>query len=65
MGSSVIIFYHPLIEVFLQLLNARINLLAESYIIELLLNGFMESFTDAVGLWFHRLGLRMIDILYS
>ena len=50
MAALPIIILHPKIQILLQLGNAAIDLLAESYCIKLILNGFVEALTDAIGL---------------
>ena len=63
MRSLVVILHQPIIQVFLQLFDAIIDLLAESYSIEFILDSFVETLTDAVGLRASGFSLRMIYIL--
>src|SRR5262249_34912752 len=56
MGSSMIVLDRPRIEIGLQLVETAIDLFAERNPIELVQDGAMKAFADAVGLW--ALGLR-------
>ena len=40
-----------------------LNLLAERNAVELVVNGLVEAFADAVRLWRFRFGLRVIDVV--
>jgi hypothetical protein len=62
MSSFVIILPHPLIEISLQLLDSVINFLAKRYLVELFLNGAMETFANAIGLGMTSFGLGVIDV---
>ena len=64
MGSYLIVFVHPDIEVGLQLADCRIDLFAEGYAIELIEHGLVKALDDAVGLRALCLGTCVIDVLH-
>ena len=59
----VVVILQPEIEVGLQLLKRRVERLAESRRVELILQGLVEALTDAVGLRMAGLRAAVIDIL--
>ena len=61
----MVIVVHPLIQILLQGFNRLIEFLAESDLVKLVENGFMEAFTNAVCLWTSRFGLRVIDVTHG
>src|SRR5207237_8498915 len=63
MGSSLIVFGDPGIEVGLQLVDRAIDLLAEGDAVELVQHGAMEALADAVGLRALGLGAGVVDVL--
>ena len=63
MGPGLIELAHPGVEVGLQLIDRRIELLAECDAIELVKHGLVESLDDAVGLWTLGLGAGVVDVL--
>src|ERR1700746_3940024 len=63
MGTRLIIFRDPRIQIGLQLVDRTIHLLAEGDTIELVEHGFVEALADAVGLRALGLGARGIDVL--
>src|SRR5205823_8653850 len=63
MGSLLVVFDDPGIEVGLQLVDRAIDLLAERQPVELVEHGSMETLADAVGLRALCLGAAVIDVL--
>ncbi len=63
MGSHLIVFGHPGIEVVLQLADGIVDLLAEGDSIELIQHSLVEPLADAVGLRALGLGAGVIDVL--
>jgi hypothetical protein len=47
-AALIIVVIDPFVQIVLQLLDSLINFLAECHMIELLQNGFVEPFADAV-----------------
>ena len=62
MRPRLIIFAEPGICISLQLLQARIELLAKRHTVELILHGAMKAFADPVGLRRSSFRLGVIDI---
>ena len=63
MRALAIVIVDPLVEIALQRFQILINLLAERNAVELVVNGLVEAFADAVRLWRFRFGLRVIDVV--
>ena len=63
MGSLLVVFDQPSVEVHLQLVQALVDLLAEGDLVELFEDRFVEAFADTVGLRTPRFGSRVINIL--
>ena len=63
MRSVLVVFDQPSVEVRLQLVQALVDLFAESDLIELFEYGLVESFADAIGLRTLRFGSRVINVL--
>jgi len=61
--SFFVVIANPLIEIGLQLLDAGVDLFAKCYLVELLQNGLVKAFADAVGLRTPGLRLCVIDVL--
>ena len=57
----MIIRSHPVVNIELQLFNARVELAPERAGVKLVLNRLMETLADAVGLRALGFGSRMID----
>ncbi len=49
-GAFIVVVIDPLVQINLQLLDTFVDLLAECHLIELLQDGLVEPFADAVGL---------------
>jgi hypothetical protein len=62
-GTNLIAFLQPQVEIALQLLDARVDLAAKGPPIQLVDHGAMGTLDDAVGLGAFDLGVRMIDVL--
>src|SRR5262245_35168031 len=65
MGSRLIVFDHPCVEVALQLADCLVKLLAEGDAIELVEHGLVEALANSIGLRALGLGSGVIDILYG
>ena len=63
MGPRLVELAHPEIEVGLQLLDRRVDLLAEGDAVELVEHGLVEALDDAVGLRALGLGSGVVDVL--
>ena len=63
MGSGLVEFAHPEVEVGLEVLDRLVELLAEGDAIELVEHGLVESLDDAVGLRALGLGWGVVDVL--
>ena len=63
MGALFIVFDEPDVEVGLQLVDRRIDLLAERNPVELVQDSAMEALTDSIGLRALGLGAAVIDVL--
>jgi hypothetical protein len=63
--SCPIVLGQPSIQIRLQFLQVGVELLAKGRGIELFLDGAMEAFTDAIGLWMPGLGAAVVDVLYN
>ena len=64
MRPLLIVVLQPCIQVRLEFLRRAIDLLAEGHAVELIQHGFVEPFTDPVGLGMPRLGACVIDVLH-
>lgn len=64
MGAQVLVV-DPVTQIHLQFFNRSVNLAPECYLIELLLDGFVEALTDAIGLRQMHLGLVCSMLLMS
>ena len=49
-GAFIVVVIDPFVQIVLQLLDGLIDFPAECHLIELLQDGFVEPFADAVGL---------------
>ena len=65
MGSLVVVVGEPSIQISLQFIERQIQLLAESDLIKLLQDRFVEPLADAICLWVPCLGLGVLDIVQS
>ena len=65
MCSLLIILLYPFIGILLNLIQTVVYLLPEGYSIEFVLNGPLETFTNAIGLWRSGFCSGMVDILDS
>ena len=54
---------HPIVQIFLQVLQTGIQSLPKRHLIKLVQYRFMEAFTNAIGLRRHRFSLRVINII--
>src|SRR3974377_287010 len=63
MGPGLVELAHPEVEVGLEVLDCRVDLLAEGYAIELVEHGLVEALDDAVGLRALGLGSGVVDVL--
>src|SRR5215813_10153827 len=63
MGTLLIVFGDPGIEIGLQLVDRAVDLLAERNPIELVQDGAMKAFADTIGLRALGLGAAVIDVL--
>lgn len=68
MGSLIImpssgtkVISHPFAQIFWWLLNIAIGLLSQCELIKLILNRFIETLTDAIGLRWYSLSLGIIN----
>lgn len=51
MGTLLVVFRQPYIQIGLQLLHRVLELFPEGDVVELVLVGAMEPLADAIGLW--------------
>ena len=63
MGAASVILIHILIQIDLQGLKVRIDLLPKSDPVELIEDRLMNPLTDSIGLWALGLGFRMLDVV--
>jgi hypothetical protein len=63
MGAVVVVVRHPIIQIGLQLLDRAVNPAPECDLIELLQDGFVEAFANAVGLRATHFGLGVFDVI--
>src|ERR1700757_4560547 len=63
MGALLIVFDEPDVEIGLQFVDRRIDLLAERNPVELVEDGAMEALANAIGLRAFGLGAAMVDVL--
>ena len=63
MGAHVVVLGQPRLQVGLQLLDARIDLLAKRHPIELVQHRAVKAFADAVGLGALHFGAGVINVL--
>ncbi len=63
MRTKFVELFHPSVKIGLQLVDRRIDLLAEGDAIELVDHGLVETLDDAVGLRALGLGSGVIDVL--
>ena len=63
MWARLIVFGEPGVEIGLQLIDLAVELLSKRHTIELVEQGLVEAFADAVGLRAPRLGTCVIDVL--
>lgn len=61
-GPRAVVFKQPFIQISLQVCERSIQLFAESDLLEFILNGAVEPFTNAVGLRRTGFGLGMVDV---
>jgi hypothetical protein len=59
----LVVFGQPSIQIGLEFVKAVVDLLAEGDLIELLQEGLVEAFADAVGLRTAGFGFGMVDVL--
>ena len=50
MGAFIIVVFQPDVQILLQLIEVTVELLSESYLVELLQDRLVEPFADAIGL---------------
>ena len=62
-GSFIIVINEPIVQVFLQGADIRIQFFTESHLIKLLQNRLVEAFADAVGLGRHGLCPGVVDVI--
>ena len=60
---DLVVLTDPLIQIGLQRLERRIDLLAKRHAIKLIEHGFLETFADAIGLRMFHFRPRMFDVL--
>jgi hypothetical protein len=65
MWPLLIVLFQPPIKIHLKLLERRVEFLAKGHAVELILNRFVETFANAVGLWMLRFRSGVINILNS
>lgn len=65
MRALLVVFFHPDIEIDLQLLLRPIDLLPERDAIELVQHRLVEPLADPVGLGMPRLGPGVINVLHG
>ena len=63
MGASIVVVIDPFVQIILQLLDGLVDLLSECHLVELLQDGFVEPFADAVGLGRFDFGLGVVDVV--
>ena len=63
MGAFIVVVIDPFVEIILQLLDGLVDLLSECHLVELLQDGFVEPFADAVGLRRFDFGLGVVDVV--
>ncbi len=63
MGTASIILIHILIQIDLQGLKVRIDLLPKSDPVELIEDRLMNPLTDSIGLWALSFGFRMLNVV--
>ena len=63
MRAFIVVVIDPFIQIILQLLDGLVDLLSECYLVELLQDGFVEPFADAVGLGVND-GVKMLSLLF-
>lgn len=57
--------FNPLIQVLPQLFDGTIDLLPESNAVKLLLDRFVETLTNTMGLWTTGFGLAMVNVFHG
>ena len=63
--SRLIVFLQPSIQIRLEFVKRVVDLLAEGCLVELLQEGLVEAFADAVGLRTAGFGSGMVDVLHG
>ena len=63
MGAFIVVVIDPKVQIILQLVDIFIDLFAERHLIELLQNGLVKPFADAVGLRWLDLYFGVLDVV--
>ncbi len=63
MSPVVVVVRQPVIQIGLELFERAVNLAPESNLVELLQDGLVEPFADAVGLRMIGFGLGVLDVI--
>ena len=63
MGAFIVVVIDPFVEIVPRLLDGLVDLLSECHLVELLQDGFVEPFADAVGLGRLDFGLGVADVV--
>ena len=63
MRALSIVFVYPFVKVLLELFEIPVKVLPEGDFVELIENGFVESFNDSIRLWVSYLRARVLDVI--